>query len=260
MVEHNRMVRAILLSAAVVGLLAGTWCRGAEQGAEDKKKPTIYLGGGTMVTSKPYKSVGTRLYPVPILAYEGKRLYVRGVAGGYRLFTGEGWSIGPVIQPRFDGYNEDDSPALAGMGRRDWSVDAGVGLSWLTGVGLFGLSYVTDLLGKHDGQEIEFSDTVLFKWMGFDVIPSAGIRWKTRSLVDYYYGVKPAEARVGRPAYEGDSALDPFARLALRRELSERWSLLTAVQYEWLDDEIADSPIVDADFDASFMVGVLYSW
>jgi outer membrane scaffolding protein for murein synthesis (MipA/OmpV family) len=36
--------------------------------------------------------------------------------------------------------------------------------------------------------------------------------------------------------------------------------VLGAVQYEWLDGEMTDSPIVDDDYDASFMVGALYSW
>jgi outer membrane protein len=260
MVEGSRTTWGILFCAVAVGLLMAVWCRGAERDVEGKEKPTVHLGAGALITSKPYTDVDAKLYPVPLFAYEGERLYMRGVTGGYRLFGGEGWSIGPIIQPRFDGYEEGDSRALAGMDERKWSVDAGAGVSWLTGIGLFGLTYVTDVLGRHDGQELEFNYTVLLKWMGFDFIPSAGIRWKSANLVDYYYGVRPEEARAGRPAYEGQDALDPFARLALRREVSDRWSLLTAVQYELLDDEIADSPIVDKDFDVSFMVGVLYSW
>jgi outer membrane scaffolding protein for murein synthesis (MipA/OmpV family) len=48
--------------------------------------------------------------------------------------------------------------------------------------------------------------------------------------------------------------------LAMRRRLSEGWSLMAAVQYEWLDREITDSPIVDSNYQASFIAGVLYSW
>ena len=254
------MIGRLCLCAMAVGFVVTGWCRGAETDGKDKDEPTVYLGGGAVVSARPYTGVDARVYPVPLFAYEGERLYLRGVVGGYRLLMGDGWSVGPVVQPRFEGYEENDSSALRGMDDRDWSLDGGIGASWLTKIGLFGLSGVTDMLGRHKGQELEFNYTILFKLGGFDFIPSAGMRWKSQDLVDYYYGVQPSEARAGRPAYEGEHALDPFARLVVRRKLTERWSLLAAAQYEWLDDTITDSPIVDANYHASFMVGMLYSW
>jgi len=247
----------------VAGLVLAACCGGAEERKDNEtaeKKPTIYLGGGVVVKSKPYAEVDAKVYPVPLFAYEGERLYVWGVRGGYRLFSQRGVSIGPILQPRFDGYDSDDSPVLAGMRDRKWSAEGGVGVQALTRVGLFGLSVVTDLLGRHRGQELDFSYTILFPLAGFDIIPTAGVRYKSEDLIDYYYGVRPEEARPGRPAYAGEAATDPYLRLALRRKLSDRWSLLGAVQYEWLSDKIADSPIVDKDYEVSFLAGILYSW
>jgi len=220
----------------------------------------VYIGGGAVGSSEPYAEADTTISPVPLSLYDGNGLYGQDLAVGHRLLLGQGWSIGPVVQPRFDGFDEGDSPSLDGMDDRDWSVDAGISVSWLTKIGLFGLSGVTDMLGKHKGQELEFSYTAPFNWGGFDFIPSAGMRWKSQDLVNYYYGVRPHEARAGRSAYEGEPALDPFVRLALRRRLTRRWSLLATAQYEWLDDEIRNSRIVDADYDASFMLGMLYRW
>jgi len=242
------------------GFVTTAWCRDVESGAEERDGPTMYLGGGALIYSKSYVGVDPRVYPIPLFAYEGERLYLRGLVGGYRLLMDKGWSIGPIVQPRFEGYSQDESSALRGMGDRDWSIDAGLGTSWLTRFGLFELSGVTDILGRHRGQEVELTYTIMFPLMGFDFVPSAGMRWKSGNLVDYYYGVRPSEARSGRFAYDGDAALDPFLRLAVRRKITERWSLLAAAQYEWLDDEITDSPIVDARYDASFIIGMLYSW
>lgn len=139
-----------------------------------------------------------------------------------------------------------------------WPADPDI--SWPTQFGLFGLAAVADTPGNHKGQGLEFSYRVLFELGGFAFIPSAGMRWKSQDLIDYYYGVRPRETGVGRPAYEGENSLDPFVRLAMRRRLTDRWSLLAVAQYEWLDDQIRSSPIVDADYDASFMLGMLYSW
>ena len=234
---------------------------GAEEAIRVDDKPTIYVGTGAIVSSQPYVGADTRTYVVPMFGYEGKRLYMRGIMGGYRVYSKGGFSIGPIIQPSFEGYEEEDSPALQGMDDRDWSIDAGVGAFWRTDIGLFGLSCVTDILGEHDGQTLEFSYTLRFPLAGFDVIPSAGVRWESEDRVDYYYGVRSDEAVLpSRPPYEASSAINPFVRLAVRRKLTERWTLLTALQYEWLDDEIGDSPIVDEHYDASVVLGVLYSW
>jgi len=249
----------------MVGLLVmAGWCHGAESDAKTEDKPSIYAGGGAVISSQPYVGADTRVYPVPLFGYEGERLYFRGIMGGYWLYSFDGISIGPVIRPRFEGYEEDDSSLLEGMDDRDWSVDGGLGVSWLTDIGLFGVTFVTDLLGRHNGQELDFSYTILFKWAGFDFIPSAGVRWRSENVVDYYFGVESDEIRfdqaISRASYEGDDAVDPYLRLAVRHKLGGRWSLLAAVQYEWLDSEITDSPIVDEDYDASVLLGIMYAW
>lgn len=245
----------------IVCLVLGVRGWGAEETIRTGDEPTIYAGIGAIVGSQPYVGADTRTYVVPMFGYEGKRLYMRGIMGGYRVYSEGGFSIGPIIQPNFDGYEQEDSPALEGMDDRDWSIDAGVGAFWLTDFGLFGLSGVTDILGQHDGQTLELSYTLRFPVAGFDIIPSMGVRWKSQNLVDYYYGVRPEEAALpSRPPYEASSATDPFVRLAVRRKLGERWTVLTALQYEWLDDEIGDSPIVDEHYDASVLLGLLYSW
>jgi outer membrane protein len=146
------------------------------------------------------------------------------------------------------------------MQDRNWSVDGGVNIEAITPVGLLGVSAITDLLGRHRGQEVEWRYLIMFPVLGFQLIPSGGVRWKSDNLVDYYYGVRPNEARPDRPAYEGEQAFDPFLRLVIRHKLTKHWSLFSDTQYEWLAGEITDSPIVSKDHQASFTAGVLYAW
>lgn len=259
------MMRSMVGVCVVIGsFVAVGWSEEAQTDAKLQEKPSIHVGGGALISSQPYVGTDSRIYPIPLFAYEGKRLYFRGIMGGYWLYSVDGFSVGPVLRPRFEGYEEDDSSELEGMDDREWSIDGGLGLSWLTDFGLFGVTFVTDLLGRHDGQELDFGYTILFKWGGCDFIPSAGVRWKSEDLVQYYYGVEADEARFGggitRPAYEGHDAVDPYLSLAIRRKLNDRWSLLGAVQYEWFDSEIKDSPIVKDDYEASFLLGLMYTW
>jgi len=219
----------------------------------------IYIGAGAILKGQPYKGVESRLYPVPMFGDDGPRLYLYGISGGYRLFKRGGMSLGPVVQPRFMGYEEDESRDLAGMDDRDWTVDLGAAWSWRTDYGLFSLSWVADVFGKHEGHELQFSYTIMFPLAGFDIIPQAGVQYQSSNLTDYYYGVRKREA-VGRLPYEAGEAFNPFVRVAVRRELSERWSLLFGAQVDWLDSEIKDSPIVEESRDLSLLAGLLYSF
>ena len=120
---------------------------------------------------------------------------------------------------------------------------------------------VTDILGKHDGQELELTYSKPMRWDAWSIAPAGGLRWQSRDLTDYYYGVRDGEARLpGRPAYDADGAVNPFVALRAQRPLGRKWSLLGAVQYEWFDDEISDSPIVDESYDITVLAGVLYTF
>lgn len=234
--------------------------REIEEAPVEPSKREMFIGVGAVVNSKPYKGIDRKVYPVPMFGYEGERLYIRGLGGGYRLVQKDRWSVASVLRPRFEGYRASDSRALVGMKNRDLTVYGGVALTWLTDRGLIGTSLVTDLLGRHDGQELEVSYTARFPFAGFDLIPSAGVYYKSAKLVDYYYGVRTSEARDGRPAHKAGAATNPFVRLMARRNLVGQWDLLGTVQCEWFDSEIKDSPIVDQAQSVSFVAGVLYSF
>lgn len=256
------------IAVATVVLLLGLGADGradetapeAEPAESEQEKSEMYIGAGAILKGQPYKGISSRLYPVPLFGYDGPRLYMYGVSGGYRLIKGPMWSLGPVFRPRFTGYQADDSAALRGMDDRDWTLDLGAAWSWRTDYGLISAGWVTDVFGRHKGHELEFSYTIMFPLAGFDIIPSAAVQYQSSDLVDYYYGVDPDEARPGRPAYEAGGAWNPYLRLAVRRKLNERWSLLLGGQLDWFDSEIKDSPIVDDSRDFMLLGGLLYSF
>jgi len=195
-----------------------------------------------------------------LFGYEGERLYLRGITGGYRLFKAENWSIGPTVRPRFEGYDASESSALSGMKNRNPTMDGGVDLAWTTERAFVSVVVLTDLLGAHDGHEVEISGAGMFPHGPYQIIPSLGLRWRSNALVRYYYGVKSEEARADRPAYRPDQTFTPVGRLVIRRRLSQKWGFLFATQFEWLDDEISDSPIVDDNSTLSVLVGAAYSF
>ncbi len=252
------MVRRLCVCAVAAGLVAVASCRVAET---DKREDTPNVCSGVATTrSRSYASADAKAYPTPLFAREGKRLHRRHWVASYWLPAGRSGSLGPVTQSLSGSRDDEDSVAFHGVNDRLWSLAAGPGISWPTRIGLFGLSGVAGTLGSHRGQELEFSYRVLFNLGGFDLIPSAGMRWKSQDFVDYSYSMRSSETWAGRPAYEGENTFDPFVRLAVRCKLTEGWSLLATAQYEWLDGEIRNSPVADADYDASLLVSMLYLW
>jgi outer membrane protein len=159
-------VWAVGLLLPACGLAAG---ENGEPGAVEVEKARIYVGGGAVVSSKPYIGVDAKVYPIPVFGYEGDRLYLRGITGGYRLAKSERFSFGPILRPRFEGYEKDDSPALDGMGNRRPTLDAGLEVSYRANWGLLSAAAVTDVLGEYDGQELEFAYAARYEWLDREI-------------------------------------------------------------------------------------------
>jgi outer membrane protein len=87
-----------------------------------------------------------------------------------------------------------------------------------------------------------------------------GFSWLSNDLADYYYGVRSDETKVGRPAYSAGSGVNWFAGLGTDYKLDEKWSLFAQFSYEWLNNEITDSPIVDDDYKITILAGAMYKY
>ena len=223
-------------------------------------EPRWTLGLIAIERDAPYRQLDEDLLVVPLVRFEGERAYLRGLRGGFRLVERGPLEFSAFLQARGDGYEAKDSPFLAGMEDRRFSVDAGLALGWrVPRVGQFELSAATDLLDRSGGQEFEASWTGLARAGKWRILPSVAMRWQSSDLVDYYYGVRADEALPGRPAYAGDAAVLPELSVLATRPLGERWQFFARVGHTWLPSEITDSPLVDDDGRTSILLGLGYA-
>jgi outer membrane protein len=156
------------------------------------------------------------------------------------------------------GYDADDSDALEGMANRDWTLEVGLATVVEGGWGSLALSATTDVLGEHDGQEVRLTYSIPLGSVRFQVQPAAGIAWYSENLADHYFGVRPGEARAGRPAYAVESATNVFVEVRVLMPLSRRWALVLSGGVEWLDDAITASPIVEDNTRFGMFAGASY--
>lgn len=182
---------------------------------------------------------------VPLYLYEGDYLFAHGTEAGVHLFRPRAFNLDLIARYRFDRLQSESSEFFAGMADRKQTVDGGFSASLDGGWGQLTFSAVTDLLDRHEGQELDL--TWLFPWQRgrWTLTPSIGLFYQTSKLTGYYYGVRPEEALPDRPAYEPDDALNWRLGLNVTWHIAENWHLFANTSYEWLDDTIDDSPIVE---------------
>ncbi|MBS0316642.1 MAG: MipA/OmpV family protein, partial [Proteobacteria bacterium] len=79
-------------------------------------------------------------------------------------------------------------------------------------------------------------------------------------LNNYYYGVRPAEALPGRPAYAPGAGVDTTLALYGSYDLSERWRLLGGVSVTRLAGTVRASPIVQPGLQPAAFIGAAYDF
>lgn len=228
------------------------------QDNDSQSDDLLMAGAGAVYRTSVYQGDDSDVYPIPFIYYFNGPFAIKGKSVHYEVYDAEPFSFEFIALWSFLGYDASDSPSLAGMADRDMTIMGGVSGKYDDGWGFTTLQIVTDLLGEHDGQEVTLSYSKRFAERRWNLTPSIGIAYQTSHLTDYYYGVEPGEVAGGRPFYAADSAFNPFAAVGGMYHLTEQFTVMGSVRLDWLDDEIADSPIVDEDFQLTVRAGLLY--
>jgi outer membrane protein len=92
------------------------------------------------------------------------------------------------------------------------------------------------------------------------LFPSLGVIWQDADFVDYYAGVRPQEARSGRPAFEGSSVLNLGAGLRGYFKMTDRVRVVGLVRAERLDSDYEKSPIIDSRWGYFGLLALAYAF
>ena len=209
----------------------------------------IGVGAGVIGRSSPYVGSDTNvLKAIPAITYNGERLQWLGPAVQYG-FAGTGrWRIAASASYRIGVYEEDDSPALAGLGDRDGTLMAGLAFRYELPAGVnLSLNYQHDVLDRTGGAESTIRLSKGFQAGRWRIAPQIQANWMSANLVNYDYGVPSIAATASRPAYSTGSAMSYNTGFTSFVELTESWRLMLNLSVEFLPTEIKNSPIVDDD-------------
>jgi len=199
--------------------------------------------------SSPYKdSNATVSKVIPAVTYFGERLQWVGPSLRYGLVGSDDLRLALTASYRIGVYEEGDSPVLAGLGDRDDTLLAGLGLVYEAAGGVeLDLRYEHDVLDRIGGGAATMSVSKGFQIGIARLSPRIGVNWLSEDLGNHDYGVPASAARPGRPAYSVDDSVSFEVGFGSLVELSESWRVAINFAVEYLDDEVTDSPIVDDD-------------
>lgn len=249
------MSRCLILLSCLLALPAA---------AEKPADGDLRWGLGTVVISRGGEYAGadadTRVFPAVFLRY--RRFSFNGLTARYDLVQGRPVTAGLQLQGRFDGYEPEDSPFLTGMAERKPAAYAGGFTRIFTPLGLFTAELQSDISDVHDGwigaleyrYPLPLGDRLRLE-------PFVGAEYHSERLVNYYYGVRPEEALVGRPAYEPGAAVERRLGVTLRlmRQGSPHGLFVSGVRTDF-DDVVTDSPLVGTSSVFRWLLGYAYSF
>lgn len=228
----------------------------------DEQRPLV-LGLGAIFKDKPYRNFDDeeKWTPIPLIIYEGERFFFRAATFGWKFISDDTWEVAVIGEARSDGYDSSDAEILRGMDDRDMGLDAGAHVIWKNGNwGLKGVA-VADVSGASDGFEMRGEAFYNYRNGAWAIRPSASLVYQSDDLVDYYYGVQNKEATAFRPAYEADEQV--IARLQAAAAWSPedtKWTVIFGLRYDFMGDEVDDSPITDDDGMATAFLAVGYKF
>jgi outer membrane protein len=259
-----KIASVISLAGAVLAMSISQLTLADEFSVSTGKRP-ISLGLGILYKDKPYRGYDSseKTNPVPVILYEGESFFVRGSSLGWKFIDNNGLELSAVGEYLADGYDSSDSNYLVGMSDRDPSFGIGAQAIWNPEALGFKMTAVTDVSDNSDGQQVR--GEVFYKYRTGDWMlkPSAGFVWQSDDYNDYYYGVKNSEAfpTIGRFPY---SANDDFnyrlGAVAVYNQKASPWLFAGGLRYDFLGDEITDSPIVSEDGEMTAFIGFAYQF
>lgn len=248
-----------------VSLLALTAFASGVLGAETPQpqaKPKIdaYAGLGPYVQSQPYQDADPLILPSPVIFFDNRLVYVRWTRVGLYVYGKQNWGISLTAQPRPWGYQAEDSPQLAGMAERKPSWEGGIALGGKNRLGFAELTYFHDMLDRSNGSLIRLEVGKSFTVGRWYHLPSVFIIRYSDAMMNYYYGVRPQESTLQRPAYEAKAGVNAALQYFGMVEVSPHWFVSANLRIDFLAAEITDSPITDDQWMGSAMASVLYKF
>ena len=238
--------------------------------------PLWELGAvGLAVSQQAYPGAAERVnrgLAVPFFLYRGEYFRVDKGGAGIRAIKTPTFELDIGVAGAF-GSKSEDVEIRRGMPQLGTLVEFGPRLKWHLGAGPgngklraeFPLRGVFDLSDRFRQQGVAFEPTLIFERRaqgGWSYSSSIGAVIGDRKLNDVFYGVAPAYAAPGRPAYVADSGLITWRLTsAVSHSITPDLRLFGYARLDTVNGAANQaSPLIQKTTGATLGIGVIYTW
>ncbi|WP_240036215.1 MipA/OmpV family protein [Pseudoalteromonas sp. A757] len=286
------MALALLVTTQVNATAVPCDANDSECTPVDKWRFGIALGGG-VISNPLHDGENIPLVIVPYVSYYGEHLFLDNGTLGYTFYYSDKFDLSLIgtfntEQAYFEKFHPsnifvqkmgfDASEQLPGgefaaeqtaisldeIESRKWAVDGGVLAHWVVNDRVkVSASWLTDITNTYQGYNADIGVSYRFR---FDSSPNTyvfikgGLKWKSRQLIDYYYGIDKADIANSALWYKGSSSFQPYISFAYSYPVSKSWTFKFNAKYQQLDNAMTDSPIVEDSYTATVFVGGKYEF
>lgn len=222
------------------------------------------LGVAAAYSPAVYKDTSSNRTIIPVIGYEGERVFFRGFNAGYRLFP-QGSTQNIVFRVAFDPRtlkpSDSDDPQIRQLDKRKATVLGGVSYQLNTLVGMWEASIGTDIAGRHNGVYGELAWRLPIQFDRWGITPSVGYSYNSDKLNNHLYGVSANEAaRSGLEEYDADWDGEYFIGASAYWMLTRNVLVSGGIRYSNLDGDISSSPVVGSSSGTMGTIGVVYQF
>jgi outer membrane scaffolding protein for murein synthesis (MipA/OmpV family) len=259
-----KYLRVAALCLLATSLLAHPARAAEDDGSEQDAKRYIGLTFGS--TGFPYIGSERSLWMFPMYrtfddsAITDDLIISREGSIGLRWTRDRGIQFGVLARLQSLGYKASDNLALAGMGDRNQTLEAGPFVGWRGEHVNVDLAVYRDVLGEHSGQEVRLVVSAPFEVAQRFMILHLDVYQQSAGMADYYFGVLPGEAAAGRPAYTPGSSVNLAIGVRTGWHIGKRLGVFLDLGADYYGSEIEASPIVDSNIAWNVSIGVGYNF
>lgn len=197
--------------------------------------------------------------------YRGDKFNMGKDGISYAFIHADNYAVEALATSKNYGFEAKDGKNFTGMDKRKTSIDLGGRVIVKTGIGPVTIDVTKDVhasKGYEAGIKVGGIAPHAPHWTGerkLTVAAAGGLRYQSKKVVDYHYGVKGSEATASRNAYQGKSAITPYLGVEAHADLTKHMSLTGNLGVAKQPNEIRNSPLVkDKKYQPVASVGFTY--
>jgi outer membrane protein len=231
--------------------------------AQSAQAGTWSLGASALVSPDPYRGYQDRVYPVPVINYEGDDFYFRTLTAGYYLWKDQQnqLSLMGYFSPLGYRPGDSDDDRMKQLNKRRGTLMAGLAYSHFAEWGILRTTFTGDTLNYSNGMVGDFAYLYKFDLGDFTLVPGVGVAWSSKNQNKYYYGISENESRrSGLDSYTPSDSWAPYVELSANYQINKDWDAFFVGRYISLSSEVKDSPMVDKSYTGVLMTGVKYTF